>query len=206
MGRIFDRAWAGRRAAAIAAVLVAGLAASAAPDARAAQANWADGRWYVGLNVPVMFIDDTESTTTGSQVFEQPPAISYRGKSTSEYKTGFKIAGTVGYEFGGGFRVEGELFFARAEVDKVTYSGVTADGAPDPRQGGHPDLRHRRPARRLRERLVRLPDRDRLDPLYRRRVRLHPGRPERPGIRLQRAGGVDRNRAAPGSKTSWRPR
>ena len=75
-----------------------------------------------------MFIDDTESTTTGSQSLGQPPAIAYSSKSTSEYETGFKVAGTVGYRLGGSVRVEGELFFARAEVARVTYKGVNAAG------------------------------------------------------------------------------
>ena len=56
----------------------------------------------------------------------------HRAKSTSEYDTGFKVAGVVGYEFGGDLRVEGELFFARAEVDKLSYNGVTSDGNPIP--------------------------------------------------------------------------
>ena len=34
----------------------------------------------------------------------------------------------MGFEFGRGLRVEGELFFARAEVAKVTYKGVNAGG------------------------------------------------------------------------------
>ena len=38
----------------------------------------------------------------------------------------------MGYEFGGGFRVEGEVFFARAEVDTVTYKGVTTALGPLP--------------------------------------------------------------------------
>ena len=113
-----------RRRAAPAAILALALAA-AAPDARG-------GRWYAGLAVPVMFIDDTESTTTGRQSFGQPPAIPYTSKSTSEHETGFKVAGTVGYELGGGFRVEGELFFARAEIAKVTYKGANAAGNPIP--------------------------------------------------------------------------
>lgn len=130
MTGIFGMAGRGRRAAAPAAVLALGIAAAAAAasDARAADARWGDGRWYAGLAVPVMFIDDTESTTTGSQSLGQPPAIAYNSKSTSEYETGFKVAGTVGYELGGGFRVEGELFFARAEVARVTYKGVNAAG------------------------------------------------------------------------------
>ncbi|MDE0334018.1 MAG: outer membrane beta-barrel protein [Defluviicoccus sp.] len=115
------------------AILALGLAA--APGARAADAKWGDGRWYVGLAVPVMFVDDTESTTAGSQALSPlAPATraSYRSKSTSSYETGFKVAGTVGYELGGGFRVEGELFFARAEVAKVTYTGVDALGGTFP--------------------------------------------------------------------------
>ena len=84
-----------------------------------------------------MFIDDTVSTTTGTQTaFPQaPPPFnrpdSYEAKSTSEYETGFKIAGVVGYEFAGGLRLEGELFFARAEVEKVTYRGVTSRAGTD---------------------------------------------------------------------------
>ena len=110
---------------ALAAVLVLGTAF--APEARAQE-----GKFYVGLNVPVMFIDDTESTTTGTQAGLNPlaptMAVPYRSKSTSEYDTGFKVAGVVGYELGGGLRVEGELFFARAEVAKVTYKGVSLPG------------------------------------------------------------------------------
>ena len=113
------------RRGALAAALVLGTAI--APDARAQE-----GKFYVELNVPVMFIDDTDSTTTGSQAGLNPlaptTAVPYRSKSTSEYDTGFKVAGVVGYEFGGGLRVEGELFFARAEVSKVTYKGVNAGG------------------------------------------------------------------------------
>ena len=127
MGRIFARTATGRGTAAL--VLALGLAAAlaAAPDARAQ-----DGKFYVGLNVPVMFIDDTDSTTTGSQSpFSPVPPQPYKAKSTSEYDTGFKVAGVVGYEFGGGLRVEGEMFFARAEVSKVTYTDAPGVGKVD---------------------------------------------------------------------------
>ena len=60
-----------------------------------------------------MFIDDTESKTTGSNMI-QGNAVPYSAKATSEYKAGFKLAGMVGYRIGGSLRVEGELFFARA--------------------------------------------------------------------------------------------
>ena len=134
MGRIFGEPGMGRGA--VAAVLAAALG-FAALDARAEGASWSDGRFYVGLNAPAMFIDDTVSTTTGTQTaFPQaPPPFnrpeSYEATSTSEYDTGFKIAGVVGYEFAGGLRLEGELFFARAEVVKVTYQGVVSSGGTD---------------------------------------------------------------------------
>ncbi len=116
-----------RGAAALAPTLGLGAALAAAPDARAQ-----DGKFYVGLNVPVMFIDDTDSTTTGSQSpFSPVPPQPYTAKSTSEYDTGFKVAGVVGYEFGGGLRVEGEMFFARAEVSKVTYTDAPGVGKVD---------------------------------------------------------------------------
>ena len=135
MRRIFGSAGSVFGKAAPAAILALGMAAAVVPDARAAEAKWGDGRWYVGLAVPVMFIDDTESTTTGSQALNPlAPTMrsAYESKSTSSYKTGFKVAGTAGYELGGGLRVEGELFFARAEVDTVTYKGVDTALGPLP--------------------------------------------------------------------------
>ena len=97
MGRIFARTATGRGTAALALTLGLGATLATAPDARAQ-----DGKFYVGLNVPVMFIDDTDSTTTGTQSpFAPVPPQPYKAKSTSEYDTGFKIAGVVGYEFGG---------------------------------------------------------------------------------------------------------
>ena len=38
----------------------------------------------------------------------------------------------MGYHLGGGLRIEGELFFARAEVSRVTYESVNAMGRPVP--------------------------------------------------------------------------
>ena len=118
------------RTGALAAALALGVALCAAPDARAAE-----GDWYMGLQVPIMFIDDTESDTTGTSLNAQasPPAfVPYSAEATSEYDAGFKLAGVVGYELGGGLRVEGELFFARAKVDKVTYKGISSGGMPVP--------------------------------------------------------------------------
>ena len=127
--RIVGKAgWVVRRALQ-AAALAFGLTVASVPEAHALDIEWGDGRWYVGFSVPVMFIDDTESTTTGNQALNPQQSAqrqAYQSKSISSYKTGFKVAGMVGYELGGGFRVEGELFFARAEVDRVTYKGVTS--------------------------------------------------------------------------------
>ena len=89
------------------------------PDARAA-----DSRWYVGLNVPVMFIDDSESVERG-EVPQVSGSIPYKADAVNSYKTGFRVSGTLGYEFGTGFRVDGEVFFARAAIGDLTYKGRT---------------------------------------------------------------------------------
>ena len=102
------------------------LAFVAVPEAFAA-----DGKPYVGLNVPLMFIDDTESTTGGTMM-TPGGAVPYTARAETKHKTGFKLAGVVGYEFGNGLRVEGELFLARAGVDKLTYSGPAAGGTAIP--------------------------------------------------------------------------
>ena len=91
------------------------------PDARAA-----DSRWYVGLNVPVMFIDDSESVERGEVPQASGSSMLYKADAVNSYKTGFRVSGTLGYEFGTGFRVDGEVFFARAAIGDLTYKGRTA--------------------------------------------------------------------------------
>ena len=103
-----------------------------APFASLPQAQAADSPWYVGFQIPVMFIDDTESTTTGSNMIPGIGMMSYSAKATSEYEAGFKLAGMVGYRLGGNLRVEGELFFARARVDRQTYGNIVSAGNPVP--------------------------------------------------------------------------
>ena len=95
------------------------------------EASGADGKPYVGLNVPVMFVDDTKSTTGGTMM-TPGGAVPYTAKAETKHKTGFKVAGLAGYEFGNGLRAEGELFFARAGVDKLTYSGTATGGTAIP--------------------------------------------------------------------------
>ena len=91
-----------------------------APDVRAS-----DSRWYVGLNVPVMFIDDSNSVEKGTTINPRLGPIGYTANAVNEYKTGFRVSGMLGYEFGSGFRVDGEVFFARANLGKLIYKGRT---------------------------------------------------------------------------------
>ena len=98
----------------------------------ASKARAADSRWYVGMNLPVMYIDDTDTTTQGENlVIPDPsmPAISYTqpysAKARNKFDTGYKIEGVVGYELGSNFRIEIELYYAEADVDKLYYSGIT---------------------------------------------------------------------------------
>lgn len=102
------------------------------PDARAADSNaQAEGsRWYFGLNVPVMFIDDSDSVETGTA-----QGVPYTANALTEYATGFRVSGVVGREFGAGLRADAELFFARAEVDKLIYKGRTTAVPGQPQLG-----------------------------------------------------------------------
>ena len=84
-------------------------------------------KWYLGLNVPIMFIDDSDSVERGTAVDPRRPqqGAPYTADALTEYETGFRVSGVVGREFGNGLRVDGELFFARAEIDKLIYKGRT---------------------------------------------------------------------------------
>ena len=109
----------------VAAALAVFLLGAFTPDARAADSG-AESSWYFGLNVPVMFIDDSDSVETGEAVTAGfPLPVPYRANAVTEYATGFRVSGVVGREFASGLRIDGELFFARAEVDKLIYKGRT---------------------------------------------------------------------------------
>ena len=90
----------------------------------AAAAQEAGTDWYVGANVPLMFIDDTDTgqaTTFG----EGQRAVTLDSTVKTEHDTGFKIGGVFGRHFDSGLRIEGELFFARARVSKLTHTGIS---------------------------------------------------------------------------------
>ena len=115
MKLIRDRTSASKRIFVATAALAMFLLPVFTPGARAS-----DSRWYVGLNVPVMFIDDSDSVERG-----QAEGIPYTANAVNEFKTGFRVSGVLGYEFGTGFRIDGEFFFARAAVGKLIYKGRT---------------------------------------------------------------------------------
>ena len=54
--------------------------------------------------------------------------VPYTANAVNEYKTGFRVSGMLGYEFGSGFRVDGEVFFARANLGKLIYKGRITSG------------------------------------------------------------------------------
>ena len=83
----------------------------------------ADGAgWYVGANIPLMFIDDTVSTAGGENLL--PVRVAYEATALNEYDTGYKLGGSFGYAFESGLRIEVEAYHASAEVSKLTYSQV----------------------------------------------------------------------------------
>ncbi len=103
------------------------LALALAPNAYAT-----DLKWYVGAKVPIMFIDDTESKTSGTARVPNigTSTIPYSAEATVEYDTGFRLSGILGYQVNPNIRVEGELFYGKAKVDKLTYKGVGASSIP----------------------------------------------------------------------------
>jgi len=107
-------------AAALAACLAFGGAA-------AAQAE--EGAWYIGANMPLMFIDDSDatSTTTVQQLPPQPP-LSIGATVKSEHDTGYKFGGVLGYHLDSAIRIEGELFLARAEISQITNTSIALPG------------------------------------------------------------------------------
>ena len=112
----------GRTVAVMAAAAVCLLLAYAPKSA-------ADSKWYVGVNTPVMYIDDTDTVTEGVSADHTGmmlPSTPYRGKAVTKYDTGYKLEAVLGYELGSRFRIEAELFYATADVDKLTYSGISA--------------------------------------------------------------------------------
>ena len=94
----------------------------------AAQAQ--EGEWYIGANMPLMFIDDSEATSTTTVPNPQNPQqpLSIGATVKSEHDTGYKFGGVLGYHLDSGIRIEGELFLARAEIGQITNTDITLPG------------------------------------------------------------------------------
>ena len=124
----------GRRIAAAAFALC--LVPAFATGAQAAERN--QGKWYFGLNVPVMFIDNTKTSVKAGSVLpgamptDPPVSLSYTTNGISHYGLGFRIGGVVGYYVLPGLRFEGELFYGFARVKKTVYSGTKIGGQSNP--------------------------------------------------------------------------
>ena len=104
---------------ACAAVVAVGLSLGGASVAQAQE-----GEWYVGANLPLMFIDDTDSVSTGTSTLGGPP-VEHRSSVRTEHDTGFKLGAVLGHQLQSGLRIEGEIFLARAEVSRLTHSSIT---------------------------------------------------------------------------------
>lgn len=131
MRRIALPKTAGRRIAAAAFALCLAPAVAAG-----AQAEGNEGKWYVGLNVPVMFIDDTKTSVSGSMALGGQTGT-YTTNAVSHYGLGFRVGGTAGYYILPNLRLEGEVFYGFARVKKSDHSGtrVSAGGATIPIPG-----------------------------------------------------------------------
>ena len=115
---------------------IAGAAAAvclALGGATFAQAQ--EGEWYIGANMPLMFIDDS-GLHRQHKLLRVPQGPSEATATVrTEHDTGFKLGAVLGHHLESNLRVEGEIFFARAEVSRLTHTGITLPGLPLP-----PDL------------------------------------------------------------------
>lgn len=114
-----DRNVFGRTSATLA-ISISLVALLAAPQAGAQTGE--GGGWYVGATIPLMFIDDTESFTSGENFV--PFTLGYEATTLNEFDTGYKIGGSFGYAFESGLRIEFEAYHASAEVSKLFYNDV----------------------------------------------------------------------------------
>ena len=93
-----------------------------------------EGEWYIGANMPLMFIDDSDSNANTSFSSPQGP-IELQSTVRSKHDTGFKLGAVLGHHLESNLRVEGEIFFARAEVSRLTHTSISLPDVPLP-----PDL------------------------------------------------------------------
>ena len=70
--------------------------------------------FYVGLGAGLAFMDDADVRGHDSAEFPSPI------DATGEGERGFAVSGTVGYGFGNGLRVEGDLGYRVNDIEKLT--------------------------------------------------------------------------------------
>ncbi len=114
--------------------IVGAVAAACLAFGGASAAQAQEGEWYIGANMPLMFIDDSDSNANTSFSSPQGP-IELQSTVRSEHDTGFKLGAVVGHHLESNLRVEGEIFFARAEVSRLTHTSISLPDVPLP-----PDL------------------------------------------------------------------
>ena len=72
--------------------------------------------WYLGARGGVTWLEDS-STTVGGVA------------NNIDYDRGYNIGGSVGYQFGGPFRLEAEVVYRKNDVDSYTLGGTRLTGA-----------------------------------------------------------------------------
>ena len=87
----------------VAAVLMTGIA----------QAE--EGKPYVGFSAGAAIMDDSTLTDT------------FGDSAEASYSTGLSLSGVVGYAFTSGLRLEGEVNYRQADMDKLSAGGASAD-------------------------------------------------------------------------------
>ncbi|MGB3931722.1 MAG: outer membrane beta-barrel protein, partial [Sphingobium sp.] len=95
------------------------LAAALATSALAGPALARDDSWYIGADAGVLLVEDQDFDFSG------PGAI--RDFADVDYHKGYDFDANIGYDFGG-FRLEAEAAYKRAEVDldRSGFGGATS--------------------------------------------------------------------------------
>lgn len=74
-----------------------------------------EGRGYVGLSTGIFLPNDSRLTDTTGDTADV------------SYKAGFALSGVAGYEIGNGLRLEGELAYKNADLDRIRVAGGSGD-------------------------------------------------------------------------------
>ena len=95
--------------------LTLALAVATLGVSSAAMAQGYNG-WYLGARGGVTWLEDSSSTVGGVA-------------HNIDYDRGYNIGGSVGYQFGGPFRLEAEVVHRKNDVDSYTLGGTRLGGA-----------------------------------------------------------------------------